>query len=450
MFYPFSMMRRSISLLVGVTFLFFLFIFSWLWLGSQFSVPIELGNPFDAHYSPPIRFVNRTEMVKTLLATFRDLEPVPKTIKVTKQIDTSGELQTDKLADAVDFDPQYLEQMQHIHLKVIQNLPEFPSHLFQGGRGIVTVAGGNYLRIAYLSILMLRQTGMTLPIELWMADWSEYNARFCAEVETHNVRCEVLADYLGEHIIDKYQLKSFAILLSSFSEVLFLDADDFPVNSVDDIFVRGDYTKTGVVIWPDYWAATTSPWLFRIVNKTQTFMRTCEAGQLIWNKRTHFTSLALACYYNLYGPDYFYPLLSLGTAGQGDKETFRLACEVMGHSYTFTDTEILTLGYHDLSGFHGTGMGQADPRNISRYVFLHAHFPKINAQSLFASGSLRNSEGQRILAFWGAMARKMGGYDVEAVAFRKVAYIECNSSLADASSVICDRVLEHIAALEQG
>jgi Mannosyltransferase putative len=68
-----------------------------------------------------------------------------------------------------------------------------------------------------------------------MGKKDEYDANFWAEAEKLDVRCRLLNDYVGE-AIQKYQLKAFAMLLSSFSEVLFLDADNFPVVPIDDIF----------------------------------------------------------------------------------------------------------------------------------------------------------------------------------------------------------------------
>ena len=49
-----------------------------------------------------------------------------------------------------------------------------------------------------------------------------------------------------------YQIKPFSILLSSFEEVLFLDADDYPVRDPSIIFDVPAYKKTGALFWPDY------------------------------------------------------------------------------------------------------------------------------------------------------------------------------------------------------
>jgi alpha 1,2-mannosyltransferase len=390
------------------------------------------GTTFPDRRAPDVRFPQSSDtlpkVATDLLSIFRQYEPVPKKINVTHPAKTSAEPQ-DGLAELVQIDYEDVKNMRRIHQQLVESLPEYPPLFF--GKGIVMVGGGQFLRIALHSLRMLRRSGTTLPVELWMSDENEFSEEFCAEVSTLNVRCRIVAEYLGEEVVERYQLKSFAIFLSSFEEVLFLDADNFPVTSVDEIF-----TSTGVTIWPDYWASTTSPLLFDIVDSPQTFFRTCETGQLLWNKRTHFRTLELALYYNFYGPDYFYPLLTQFAAGQGDKETFQIACQVTNQTYTFIDTPVQTLGYH-ADEFHGTGMIQADPRNYTQGLFIHAHHPKFEAVSLLSKGA---PVIHRSSSFWGSIAMEVAGYDIEEAAFQELAYVECNSSLA--RPFICGQLYE--------
>ncbi|RMJ24602.1 Alpha-1,2-mannosyltransferase [Aspergillus sp. HF37] len=78
-------------------------------------------------------------------------------------------------------------------------------------------------------------------MEVFLADWGEYEDHICDVVlPSLNARCVVLADHLGAapdvKKIEKYQFKLFAMLLSSFEEVLFLDADAFPLMKPEDMF----------------------------------------------------------------------------------------------------------------------------------------------------------------------------------------------------------------------
>src|SRR5579871_737429 len=172
------------------------------------------------------------ELVDTLLKLFREHQPVPDEITLLQPAETSDKYQGAKLKTLFEPVPTDLERMKQIHNDLVDNIPKYSSQLFTG-RGIVMVAGGRFLRISLLSLRMLRRSGTKLPVELWMGKKDEYDANFCAEAEKLDVRCRLLNDYVGE-AIQKYQLKAFAMLLSSFSEVLFLDADNFPVVPIED------------------------------------------------------------------------------------------------------------------------------------------------------------------------------------------------------------------------
>jgi alpha 1,2-mannosyltransferase len=406
---------------------------------------LGIGNVFSTNSSSfrPV-FHDLPTLTANVLELFREFPPVPRKLALAHKVPSSRDSQYETLRSALEMDFDDVAKMMEVHRTVVERLPRYSSRLFQG-RGIVMVGGGRFLRIALLSIRLLRSTGTTLPLEFWFGDTDEYNSIFCSEVETLNVQCRILGSHLGAGTVGRYQLKAFAILLSRFEEVLFLDADDFPVVNVDDIFDAPNYKITGAVIWPDYWSATASPWLFQIIGQQQRFHATCETGQLMWNKKKHFLSLVLACYYNFYGPDYFYPLLSLGAAGEGDKETFLIACQVFDEPYTYIQRDVGTLGYHDKGDFYGTAMMQADPRNVSRYLFIHAHFPKLDGQSLFASGPMRSSNDNPIPSFWGNLAKENAGYDVEVKAFQEMAYIECTSPLRNENDpAVCKRIHKHL------
>jgi len=55
------------------------------------------------------------------------------------------------------------------------------------------------------------------------------------------------------HQNKQFPLKALAILLSRFSHVLLLDADNFPVKDPSFLFDLPAYTETGALFWPDFW-----------------------------------------------------------------------------------------------------------------------------------------------------------------------------------------------------
>lgn len=255
------------------------------------------------------------------------------------------------------------------HANVVSGLPEWDlvnaNSLYRGGRGIVILAGGKYSGYAATTLGMLRQSGSKLPVEVWMKNGSEDRKRWCSELAEQGAVCRMLAEYIrlgspsdwfnpfswlksAEYVPwSAYQWKTFAILFSTFEEVLFLDADSMPLLNPDSLFEDHHYRNNGVVLWPDYWRYVTSPWLPYIVGMTADKSdmlygeQTVESGQMLWNKRTHWkvrlshsndicleqqaykmhTSqpLLLAAYYAYAGPNFWYTLtVDLGN-GWGDK-----------------------------------------------------------------------------------------------------------------------------------
>ena len=128
--------------------------------------------------------------------------------------------------------------------------------------------------------------------------------------------------------MERFQWKAVAMLMSSFQTILFLDADAFPVLKPDGILAKGaePLASTGLITWPDLWTPTSSHFFYKIAGNITVpdigARATTEAGIMVLDKARHTQSLLLAFYYNFYGPSYYYPLLSQGAPGEGDKETF--------------------------------------------------------------------------------------------------------------------------------
>lgn len=316
------------------------------------------------------------------------------------------------------------------------------------GTGVVTVGGGEYFGPAIIGLHMLRKTGSTLPVEIFVADSSEYEEKLCEDYfPRFGAQCLVISDFLQASDanatepfkVTHYQLKSLAMLFSSFAEILYLDSDSIPlVNPSTELFSNEPYKSNGLVIWPDFWVSTESPFFYTIVGlpdfPSNLPKSSSEAGQLLLNKRTHLETLLLAIYYNIYGPDYYYPLLSQGVLGQGDKETFMAAALVVGKPYYRVETRVASLGRHDGKKFRGSGMVQYNPvddllhaekqngsgnggkekLSVVRPAFLHANTPKMNAGHLVDEGDLI-ADDQKRLRLWGSQEdqEKLFGYDME-------------------------------------
>lgn len=182
------------------------------------------------------------------------------------------------------------------HVEVTNNLLPYPSGLYSG-RGIVMLAGGRYSGYAATGLGMLRELGSTLPVEVWMKDHNEEKPGWCDELEQEGMACRRMSDYMDVSFMKHgYQLKINSILLSSFEEVLFLDADNVPVRNPDGVFDSKNYSDTGVVLWKDYWGhsgAPILPYVLGISDEPSEVLieeteKTVESGQLMWDKKRHW------------------------------------------------------------------------------------------------------------------------------------------------------------------
>jgi Mannosyltransferase putative len=121
-----------------------------------------------------------------------------------------------------------------------------------GSRGIVMCAGGTYLSEAYASLRQVRKVGCTLPVDLVHVGPEEFPeaARRVFEQEIGNVRfVDAAAADLGvpPTNLKGFEIKSYALLLTRFDRVLFLDADSAPLRDPTPLLDAYDQ-----LFWPDY------------------------------------------------------------------------------------------------------------------------------------------------------------------------------------------------------
>ena len=309
-----------------------------------------------------------------------------------------------------------IEAMKKAHQTIVNRLQsDLPAIAYEPEtRGLVTTAGGKYLPVFVISLRMLRRTGSTLPMEVFLASEDEYEPEICDNVLPDlNARCVVISRITSKvpatASIQHYQLKCFAMLFASFEEILFLDADAFPLYDPATLFESEPFASSRFVLWPDFWASTASPLYYKIANLPEPAMsarQSSETGEIIVSKRTHAASLMLATYYNYYGPSHYYILLSQGAPGEGDKETFAAAADALGQSYYHVSEKIVPIGRPKKEGgMAGSAMVQHDPvqdYNLTsqdlwrvkdktiqpkpKAFFVHANFPKFNPVTIFHDG----------------------------------------------------------------
>ncbi|MCJ1447985.1 MAG: hypothetical protein MMC23_008498 [Stictis urceolatum] len=374
--------------------------------------------------------------------------------------------------DSLNFDDHERQPLQHVimnddqvgrmksaHERFMHSLSqEAPRMVYAPGtRGIVVTAGGKYLPLVVISLRIMKRIGNSLPMEVFLETAAEYESHVCETVlPSLNARCVILSEIMDPvaHpiVLKSYQLKAFALLFSSFEEVMFLDADAWPTQNPSPLFESKPFTSTGLVTWPDFWAISPSKYYYAISNSSppeMTKRASSETGEILVSKRTHEKTLLLASYYNYFGPSVYYTIFSQGAAGEGDKETFLAAADVLEEPYYAVSEVIVAIGHtvDEKQGWSGSAMVQFDPREDfaltqagkwrvrdksvaprPKPMFIHANFPKLNPGTIYDNAKITKMAGGGMRRAWDIPQELQDdlGVDVERRFWEEAEWVACN------------------------
>lgn len=383
--------------------------------------------------------------------------PSPERYENAKSLHFNA-VEPDARPDLIIMEEEDQNTMQEAHENFLREVKDSnlldPAHT-PGTRGLVSTAGDAYFPVFLSSLRMLRRTGFTLPVEVYMKDSSEYEKEICDKVLPElNARCMVLSDVVGKDSIAHFQLKIFAMLFSSFEELIWMDADCFPLHNPEVLLDSDPFTSTGLVTWPDFWQSTASPLYFKISRQEippMTARQASETGVILVSKRTHLVTLLLSAYYNYYGPSYYFGLLSQGGPGEGDKETFIHAASAVDEPFYTVSERVQAIGHLESGDLSGSAMVQSDPiedyaltsqgkyraqdpsvAKAPRIFFIHAHYPKFNpGGEVFGMQSETTptlkpdgSDGRAWTAPDDTLRRL--GYDTERNYWEEIKWVSCN------------------------
>ncbi|GAB7343860.1 hypothetical protein MBLNU457_1826t1 [Dothideomycetes sp. NU457] len=223
------------------------------------------------------------------------------------------------------------------------------------GRGLVFTAGDGQAPFLMTSIPTIRKLGCDLPIEIMYLGEDDLSSDVREALEgMPGVTTRDLSPMISDEgwKLAGWAAKPYTILMSSFREVIFVDADSFFFVDPTSFFEDPAYINTGALFFRDrrIFPEDRRPFLKRILpqpisKKAQSSRfwtgesgHMQEAGVVVVDKYIHFVSLLLVTRMN--GPDRdgnkdkeitgTYDLV------YGDKETFWLGFELAGDtSYNF-------------------------------------------------------------------------------------------------------------------
>lgn len=339
----------------------------------------------------------------------------------------------------------------------INDISDLPYH--PGTKGIVSSAGGDYMPTFVSSLRMIRRTGCELPVEVFLINWDEFEPYICEVVLPKlNAKCIVLEEMLEQASVLKdedsvkiegFQIKPFAMLLSSFETFIWLDSDCIPLYDPEALLSAEPFASTGLVTWPDFWQNSAASLYFNISGQPEppmTKRASTESGIVLMSKQKHSRTLLLSTYYNYWGPDYFWSLLGQGAYGtSGDKETFLQAASALGADFYAVSEPVVEAQYvNGLGEVTLAAMVQTDPMEdykltrqgtwrvkdqdlakAPRVFFVHASNPKFNAGSDILN--LLEVDGRWGRAWAGPdHVTSRFGYDVEKSYWKEVMAVTCS------------------------
>lgn len=185
----------------------------------------------------------------------------------------------------------------------------------RGGRGIVLTAGNEQAPYLLTTIWSYRRLGCTLPIEVMFLGDTDMGQVARAELEAlPGVITRDLAAMVRDEgwTLAGWAAKPFAILMSSFREVLFIDADSIFFRDPEIMFDDPQYKETAALFFRDRLIFPESKMRFlqsifprpipTAAKKTRFWTGESghqqESGVIVVDKWEHFISLLLVCRLN--------------------------------------------------------------------------------------------------------------------------------------------------------
>jgi len=209
--------------------------------------------------------------------------------------------------------------------RVTQTPPEFE------GRGIIITAGGPFVPSAYVVVRLLRRLGVKLPIEIWHAgedeipEWGRRAFTGC-DVALHDVMQFCADRPLAE--MRGWPIKPAALMHSRLREVLFLDADCFPLRNPEFLFETREFKETQSLFWPDnkFHRMGSHGTIWGLTGLEFRGDTEFETGIFVVDKQSCWQELCLAQWLNVNSSFWYDHVL-------GDKDTFYLAWRKLGRRY---------------------------------------------------------------------------------------------------------------------
>lgn len=160
-----------------------------------------------------------------------------------------------------------------------------------------------------------------------------------------------------------------AIVGSSFSEVLWLDADNTVLRNPEFLFDSPEFRSTGAMFWPDMYSISEKSAIWAVMGVPFRKTWAQESGQILLDKTRVWRELLVTALMNQ-RQEFFYSLVN------GDKDTFLFSWLATGSPFFLVPFPPFPAGIGSRDHFCGNSFIQSDPSG--RPLFIHA----VNAKAM--------------------------------------------------------------------
>lgn len=223
--------------------------------------------------------------------------------------------------------------------------------------GIVIAVGNKYVKFACHTIKVIREIyKSSIPIEIFYNGIEDLRSDAIEMFDSMPmVKTVNLKTFVSINDLAEWDIKPFAILFSSFRNVILMDADAIFMQNPEILFGEEGYQRSGTLFFHDRTLFSgdfeKSRWISRVIPEPHSpslrmnrlFLGQSsheqEAGVVIIDKSRHFIGILTVCSLNLPKSK---EQIRLET--HGEKETFWIAMELVEESYEFLPNKPGSIG----------------------------------------------------------------------------------------------------------
>lgn len=272
----------------------------------------------------------------------------------------------------------YLNKINDFKIKI----PKYKNNFIN--KGVIICAGDSYFLSSIICIENLIKMNPSIKIEWYYCgdELFEYQKKYILNKynNINLINClDRIPSWFPENITDKhikgFMIKSFALLITSFTDVLLIDGDNIPIINIDELFNNSDYKQYGNIFWKDLTYDSYDKilpfgtFVYSHFNIEQPQVLT-DSGQILININKCWDAICLSYYLN-YNYDIYYKLF------EGDKDLYYIAFKLTNIIYNQNKFNPIPCTCEGSEHSNISCIIQRNPDNGS-YSFIHKLFSKIN------------------------------------------------------------------------